>query len=356
NTVPFAISLGCVAVGMTGLTRTFLTTKRHLPRADRALVILCALSVTAAVLAGVFPWPTAVGFALIVPITLLVLALSMIRWRQGFAPARYFTMAIAAYLLPAQLVLAQFFGLLPPNILTEYGTHVGAVLMAALYSFGLADHIRRLHQSSEKFVPTALLRQLGRESIAEVQLGDAVDARVTVLFSDIRSFTTLSEGMTPRQNFEFVNAFLARLVPPITAAGGIIDKYIGDAIMAIFPGNPANAAQAARAMMTALRSFNEENRNLYPPIAIGIGLHYGTVRLGTIGNAGRMNATVIADAVNLASRLESLTVEKQVPIIASEVFFQQLGDDQRSDFRYIGRTRVKGKVGETGIYEMLLNP
>jgi two-component system sensor histidine kinase ChiS len=159
-----------------------------------------------------------------------------------------------------------------------------------------------------RFVPHEFLKFLERESIVDVQLGDQVQKEMTVLFADIRSFTSLSERMSPKENFDFLNAYLSRVSPVIRNHNGFIDKYIGDAVMALFPQTADDAVQAAIEMQKQVSLYNSyRQENGYDPIAIGIGLHSGTLMLGTVGESQRMESTVIADAVNLASRLEGLT-------------------------------------------------
>ncbi|WP_445240301.1 adenylate/guanylate cyclase domain-containing protein [Microcoleus vaginatus] len=107
---------------------------------------------------------------------------------------------------------------------------------------------------------------------------------MTVLFSDIRSFTTISEAMTPQENFSFINSYLSRVSPVIRAHQGFIDKYIGDAIMALFPESADDAVRAAVEMQKQVIIYNQDRlRSNYPLIVIGIGLHAGHLMLGTIG-------------------------------------------------------------------------
>ncbi len=138
-------------------------------------------------------------------------------------------------------------------------------------------------------------------------MGDHVQREMTVFFSDIRDFTTLSETMTPQENFDFLNSYLRRATPIIRTNHGFIDKYIGDAIMALFPREPADALQSAVELQRDLVDYNQGRKKAgYKPVRVGIGLHCGELILGTIGEEERMQTTVIADAVNVASRIEGL--------------------------------------------------
>ena len=150
------------------------------------------------------------------------------------------------------------------------------------------------------------LNELGHEDVTTAKLGDAASRHVTVLFADIRNFTSMSERMSPAETFAFLNACLSRIGPHIRANGGFVDKYIGDAIMALFPRDPSDAVRAAVAMQAEVRASNARHPER-PPVAIGVGIHVGDVMMGTIGEAERFEATVISDSVNLTSSLDTLT-------------------------------------------------
>jgi two-component system sensor histidine kinase ChiS len=174
-----------------------------------------------------------------------------------------------------------------------------------------------------------------------------------VLFSDIRSFTTLSEGMTPKENFDFLNEYLSRVGPVIRQHQGFIDKYIGDAVMALFPDTPEDAIQAAIAMQEAVVNYNHEREQHHrPAIAIGIGLHMGSLMLGTIGEHERMESTVISDAVNLASRLEGLTKLYGASIIISGQMRDRLPNPNQYNTRFLGKVQVKGKTQSVSVFEV----
>ncbi|MBU45108.1 MAG: hypothetical protein CMN76_17995 [Spirochaetaceae bacterium] len=217
-----------------------------------------------------------------------------------------------------------------------------------------SDYLQALNASYYRFVPREFLQHLGQESILNIQLGDQIQKEMTVLFSDIRSFTTISESLKPSENFNFLNSYLKRVGPIIRNSRGFIDKYIGDAIMALFPDTPRSAVEAAVNMRLELLDFNEyRKKNGYVPIDIGVGLHTGVLMLGTIGEEERMESTVIADAVNLASRLEGLTKKMGAHIILSEVTLRQTLEDMTVNYRFMGKVRVKGKTRSVPVYEVL---
>lgn len=210
-----------------------------------------------------------------------------------------------------------------------------------------------LTEASSRFVPHQFLNLLGCESIVNVTLGDAVQYEMSILFSDIRDFTALSEQMTPEDNFKFINAYLSRMEPAITENNGFIDKYIGDAIMALFSNSPDDAIKAGISMLKNLAKYNE-TRGVpgRPKIQIGIGINTGFLMLGTVGGQNRMDSTVISDAVNLASRIEGITKTFGVPLLISEYTFSSLQNPESFTIRMIGRVKVKGKSEIVSVLEV----
>jgi class 3 adenylate cyclase/HAMP domain-containing protein len=206
--------------------------------------------------------------------------------------------------------------------------------------------------SIERFVPQAFLAIVGKPSIVEVELGDNKLKTMTILFSDIRNFTTLSEAMTPDENFAFINAYLERMGPVIRNHNGFIDKYIGDAIMALFE-SADDALRAGLAMLETLEAFNAERCAAgRPAIGIGVGINTGTLMMGTIGEKHRMDGTVISDAVNLASRIEGLTKTYHVGLLVSQYTVESLGDPKAYDIRPIDVVVVKGKTHPVTVCEV----
>lgn len=222
----------------------------------------------------------------------------------------------------------------------------------------LTAESERLHQleqiniASNKFVPQTFLNFLGKKNILDATLGDYVEKQVSVLFSDIRDFTTLSENMTPKENFQFVNAYNQQMAPVIQNHHGFINQFLGDGFMAIFPENTEETLQAAIVMLQKLEKFNQQrfskNQSL---IRMGIGIHAGPLVMGIIGDSQRMDAATISDTVNVASRIENLTKHFGVPLLLSEETFQKIGNKNKFHFRYLGEILVKGKRAPVGIYE-----
>jgi len=215
--------------------------------------------------------------------------------------------------------------------------------------------LQEIMKAYDRFVPHQFLKLLGKKSITEVKLGDQIEKSMTILFSDIRNFTTLSESMTPQENFNFLNSYLNQMEPVIDQHNGIIDKFIGDAIMALFPTSPDHALEGAIAMLQKLKVYNEGRQKAgYAPINIGIGLNTGLLMLGTVGGANRMEGTVISDAVNLASRTESMTKNYGVNLLISEHTYYGLKRFNRQYIRFVDRVMVKGKMRPQSVYEVFV--
>lgn len=213
--------------------------------------------------------------------------------------------------------------------------------------------INELLNSMRRFVPFEFLNFLDKKSITEISLGDQVNQEMTVFFSDIRSFTKLSESMTPRETFNFINSYLKRMGPLIREHKGFIDKYIGDSIMAIFPTDPDYALLAGIGIRKELILYNSQRFSYgYQPINIGIGIHTGNLMLGTIGESQRMDTTVIADSVNLASRIEGLTKMYGITTLITETTRLKLKNPDQFHMRFIGLVQVMGKEEAVPIYEV----
>lgn len=211
------------------------------------------------------------------------------------------------------------------------------------------EALRRIYEVANKFVPYEFIRSLGYERITDVHLGDQVEKIVTVLFSDIREYTALAEQMTPEENFRFVCTFNEMMGPIIRQHGGFINQYLGDAIMAIFPGSPTDALSAAIAMQQAVRQLNGFQPHRH--IQIGVGMHTGPLIMGITGDRDRMDAATISDTVNTASRIESLTKYYKADILISGATLQGLHDPEVFHLRNLGRVQVKGKQEPLSLFE-----
>lgn len=214
--------------------------------------------------------------------------------------------------------------------------------------------LHHIFHITDRFIPNEFIRTLGHERITEVQLGDAVEKVVSVLFTDIRNYTTLSEAMTPADNFRFISGYTNRMGPIIRRHRGFVNQYLGDGIMAIFQYEAEDALQAMIDMQEKLRAYNEERRQKgRPPLAVGMGLHTGPLMMGIIGDSHRSDAATISDTVNTASRMEGLTKNFGARILISESTHGALRNPEKYHFRYIGKVRVKGKQEAVAVYECI---
>lgn len=220
-------------------------------------------------------------------------------------------------------------------------------------------HLVRLNTSLERFIPKEVLSFLEKESIVEIELGDHCQRPMSVMFADIRDFTTLSESMTPEENFKFINSYLRRMGPVVRRHNGFVDKYMGDGIMALFPGDAQQAIDAALDLRQALFEYNlHRTKSGYPVIRMGIGIHRGPLMLGTIGENQRMDSTVISDTVNAASRLEGLTKKFQKDILVSGETVEALGIEVAAGYQldYLDEETVKGRSRPLKVYALSLLP
>lgn len=218
----------------------------------------------------------------------------------------------------------------------------------------LSVELKSINSSLRRFVPEEFLLYLKKENIAEISLGDHIQKYMTILFCDIRDFTSISENMEPKENFDFINSFMGKMGPVIRNHGGFIDKYIGDGIMALFPDKADNAVEAAIAMHKELYQLNEMRHiNGDKIIEMGIGIHTGSLMLGTVGENKRMDSTVISDAVNMCARIDDVTKEYGMTIGVSERTFAQLENPNRYNYRFIGRILLKGKNEPIAIFDFI---
>jgi class 3 adenylate cyclase len=216
----------------------------------------------------------------------------------------------------------------------------------------LTDQLK-LKESYARFVPEELNLLLNKKRITDVTLGDQKEYDMSILFTDIRGFTTISEKMTPEENFKFINDFLVHMTPIVRENNGFVNKFIGDSIMAIFHNDITDAVQCSIEMIKKLQLFNNYLiDSAYDPIKIGVGVNSGKLMLGTLGTHDRMEASVIGDAVNLASRLEALTKYYNCPVLLSGHTVQKL-PESRYRLRMIDSVAVKGKEEKTDIFQLL---
>lgn len=238
-------------------------------------------------------------------------------------------------------------------------------LLAAMFSGafqaveGLTRRLQSQADSFERFVPNEFIHVLSRKNVSDVELGDSRSVPMSVFFSDIRQFTQLSENLGAQDIIQFLNDYLQRVEPHITNNNGFVDKFVGDAIMALFQASGTARQDSVRAGLDILRELGEINemRELTEsaPISIGIGIHAGNVMLGTIGSKTRLDTTVVGDTVNIAARLESLTKLYKTEMLISETVYDGIkaeGSVPLESIRELDTVRLRGKTSALRIYEV----
>ncbi len=285
-----------------------------------------------------------------------------LRWQLGGVFALTTVMAAIAAMFIAGRVTR------PVRRLARGAQRISEGQYETIGDIGVQDELGALAMSFDAMVQGLMERDKVRSmlgkvvspAIAEELLSQSIDfsgqeQEVTVLFSDIRSFTTLCEGRSPSAILEMLNTYLTTVSALIDERDGVVDKYIGDAVMALFgaplgrPDDPQRALDTALAMIRALPALNEQfARDGWPALSIGIGIHSGNVVAGNIGSSTRLNYTVLGDTVNLAARLESLCKYYGVPLIVSGA---TMAHCKGIVFRELDLVRVKGKSEIVAIYE-----
>jgi len=216
------------------------------------------------------------------------------------------------------------------------------------------DRITRLNESTIRFVPVQFMEHLGVSDITKMKLGDNVQRDISVLFFDIRYFSVNSEMMTARENFDFINKILGIAGPIIRKHNGFVDKYIGDAAMALF----INGIDAVRAgielYQTLVVDTNTQVTIGVDGINIGVGIHCGSVMMGIVGENERLSSTVISANVNLASRIEGLTKQTGSGLLITRDTLNQLaGHENEFNYRFIGMVQAAGVNEVIGLFDML---
>ena len=286
---------------------------------------------------------------------LLGVGLMLALWLPRLSPARASALAAAATALTVGLNLVAW----------QYGNLIlpiasGLLLIALLYTFNMAWGFfveargrRQITGLFGQYVPPGLVDEMAKDPGRFSMEGESRE--LTVLFTDVRGFTTIAEGMDPKVLSALMNTFLTPLTQIIHRHRGTIDKYMGDAIMAFWgaplddPDHAAHAVAAALEMQAALAALQPQFKARgWPPIRMGAGLNTGWMSVGNMGSEIRLAYTVMGDAVNLASRLEGITKEYGADIIVGESVYRAT-----PQFHYVelDRVRVKGKDEPVSIYE-----
>ena len=355
----------------------FLETKTYTPYTHKIVLLTIStilLSLGTALFSG-YAVSIRLSMLLLISIPILFFIAGINSYRKGLKQARFFLLAWIPLLISLILISLDSMNLISSSFFTYHSVEIGTVLEVVLLSLALADRINIMKKEKEnalqekliesekvanlshvfkKFVPFKFLEYLGLDDITKVKLGDSIEIEMTILFADIRSFTSISEKMTPYENFHFLNDFLKNIEPIFSEHHGYVDKYLGDGVMALFHRHPGDAINAAIESIKKLSLYNQNRIDQgLDPIKIGIGINTGKLMLGTIGTENRMENTVISDAVNLASRIEGLTKLYDCPILISEQTLFKLDDPSLYNYRIIDRVKVKGKSDDVSIIEII---
>jgi len=211
---------------------------------------------------------------------------------------------------------------------------------------------RRAHQASLRFVPREFLALLGRDALVDVRFGDHVLRPMHILFTDMREYTARMETLAAADAFSFINEYVQRLDACIRRRGGFVGNLEGDAVLALFPGDADDAVAAGVDCHREIQRFSDElQASGARPVGMGAGVNSGPLLLGTVGGEDRLKCDVVGDAVNLASRVESLTKKYGTPMLISGSTRAEL--KQPRELRHVDRVQVKGKRQAVDLYEVL---
>lgn len=303
---------------------------------------------------------------------------------KGYKPAIYYLAGMFFLFLGyAVYFLIVVVHILPANSVLSYAPHVGLDLDMILQAIALAVRFNLIRESEitaqqqvikekdthaklqaetlrqqqqlvtayARFFPKRFLELLDKKSIIDVHLGDQIEKNMTVLFADLSDFNSILEEKDFDASVHFINYYLNEIGPLVRQYNGFIDKYIGDSILALYDKRSDDALNCAIAMIAILQKLKLETKS--EQFKTGIGIHYGSLMVGTIGEQERMDETVISDTVNTASRLEHLNKFYGTYIIITEVVRDTLKENY--NIRFLDWIYVKGKTLAIKIYEVFNN-
>lgn len=218
----------------------------------------------------------------------------------------------------------------------------------------LNEYTTNLNDACKRFMPYDILNLLNKDSIIDVNLGDQVLKEMIVLFVDVRDYSTIAENLTPEENIKLINEILQIMQEPILEYQGIINKYLGDGLMALFVTNADDALAASIQMLQKMSEYSMQRIGKgLPPIRIGIGIDSGPMMVGTVGSEQRMEHTVIADSVNVSSRIEGMTKIYGASLLISDNVFKDLKDSSYYSIRLMDSVKVKGRNKPVIVYQVL---
>jgi adenylate cyclase len=344
------------ALVLIGTTAPGLADLRPTPAASVYPGVEVHASLLAGALDGVVPWQPAWSLAYelaLLGLTALLLGVALPRLAAAWAVALAAAVMLGHVALNVSLYAAWHWAL-PVAALLVFT----ALASAALVSWGwiTEGRVRRsITRLFGSYVPPEIVAELARDP-ARYDMR-AENRVMTVMFCDLRGFTTISERLEPQALREVINAFFSRMTNIIRDHRGTLDKYIGDCIMAFWGApldDPDHAAHGVRAALAMARAMDDLNAELaargLPAIALGIGLNTGLMCVGDMGSHVRRAYTVMGDAVNLASRIEGLTRQYGVSVLAGEATRAAAGDAADLHWREVDRVRVKGREAPVTVF------
>ncbi|EMI60917.1 adenylate/guanylate cyclase domain-containing protein [Leptospira noguchii] len=254
--------------------------------------------------------------------------------------------------------------IIPTFILAPFGLIAlifsEAYLLAKRYSLAfnavedMSESLKKINSSYKLFVPKELLKILNKHDILDIKLGDIAEEEMSLLYNEIRTFSDFSEKITGKENFEFINSFLGKVGPVIRKRDGFIDKYFGEAFLALFPPEPEKALESAIEIQRILREFNRERiANGKDPIRSGSGIHTGPILLGTIGETERMESTVISSSVNVASKIVQLSRTYESSLLITDSTLFRLTNSSEYFYRVVDRIQIRDQRSIYTILEVL---
>jgi class 3 adenylate cyclase len=206
-------------------------------------------------------------------------------------------------------------------------------------------------EASHRFVPEHMMRALSVSNITDVALNQASESEMTVVFADLRGFTSIASQLGPKRTVEMINRYLDHVQPGIAANGGFVVQYFGDGLIALFPARADDALFGAIAMVRGLAGYNQQ-RGDFPELQSGIGIHHGPVVLGVIGDPDHIQCAVIGDAINVASRIEAQNKEFHTSVLISEDCLARLERPDLFELRPLGPVRLRGKAEPLRLFEL----
>lgn len=297
-----------------------------------------------------------INFFVFIIVSNSIIILSSIRksittlwWSVGIFAVTYLSLLylyLWQYLEDMRIVLGG------PLIVTITGFASDIAIRGSLKAQKEANSRARL----SRFLSPDIIKELDRNTVGDGRF-PPTDKEVTILFADIRGFTTLAETMPPAETLEVLNTFIDHATRSVFHHRGTVDKYIGDCVMALFGAPLGQADDAPRAVRAAIEMVNEiygwknkpETQHM-PEIKIGIGINTSTVLAGTVGSQDRIEYTVIGDGVNVASRVSDFTKKFDYPIILTEATYELLPEALKHQCQFIGEESVRGRSNEVKCY------